>query len=565
MTQTTATVPLRYALRLTNTADSTGYFACVPETPLAFQEAMVYLRDHPMDAFMHQHVLGFISTWEPHQLAQALEATGTDDVVAHALVLEACLIEPRFAAIRSRFSPEDAARLTAATPLLHIRSTFQKDQALHSRWIRRFRENMLSLEPLDGMTDAAPALPPARVDGPGIVAAFAERGAAPAPSHADPEAAQAIHDQALARLQKADILDGPEMRHTASLSPIALLRKWMFSHKIRQGVLHYVLIGPQTSYGRGLQLESARAACVMEVVERWSSYASVDGDRIPGRSRPMVLAVARYSELVAEDTAVLDPNHIALEAPYTDAPLAWVDGEALTSDGPRRIRVPLQCVFLFANYDEPALFSALGSTGLATGSTMAQAKLNGLMEVIERDADLTRVFHWQDCFFLTAADPAVQRLLDDYKRQGIHLFFQDISHHTGIPCYRCFVIAQDGSVARGTAGHLDGRRAIISAMTETPHPYPAEMPSQMPPQHLPVRQLEDLPSYCTGRAETNLQLVETVLLSSGYEPISVDITTEDLAYPVCRVIVPGMEIMSDFDMFSRVSPRLLAHYRANCR
>jgi ribosomal protein S12 methylthiotransferase accessory factor YcaO len=224
--------------------------------------------------------------------------------------------------------------------------------------------------------------------------------------------------------------------------------------------------------------------------------------------------------------------------------------------------VPLQCVFLFANYDEPALFSALGSTGLATGLTPAQARLNGLLEVIERDADLTRVFRWEDCFFLAAADSAVQRLLDDYRRQGTHLFFQDITHDLGIPCYRCFVIAQDGTVARGTAGHLDGRRALISAMTETPHPYPAEMPSQMPPQHLPVRHLEDLPCHGTGDADIDLELVASVLAENGYEPIAVDITSDALQYPVCRMLVPGMEIMSDFDRFSRVSPRLMAHYRA---
>ena len=554
--------PLRYALRLTNTAASTGYFACAPETPMAFQEAMAYLRAHPMDAFMHQHVLGFITTWTPDQLFQALEATDAGDDVAHALVLEACLMAPRFEAIRKRFSPEDAVRLTAATPLLHIRSAIQADQALHTRWIERFMENILNLEPItsqniEDLDLPSPTPPAARVD-----AVFSRLGLQASATDDDPEAAIAIHDEALSRLQKRDILDGPEMRHAASLSPIALMRQWLFSHRIRQGALNYTFIGPQTSYGRGLHLESARAACVMEVVERWSSYASIDGSRITGLANPAELVVARYSELAGEDVATLDPNRLALEAPYDDAPLVWITGTGITAGGVRTIRVPLQCVYLFANYDEPALFSALGSTGLATGRTPAHAKLSGLLEVIERDADLTRVFRWEDCFFVASDVPSVQRLLDDYRGQGIHVFFQDITHDTGIPCYRCFVIAQDGSVARGTAGHLDGRRAIMSAMTETPHPYPADMPSQMPPQHLPFRQLEDLPCYGTGHAETDLALVETVLVQNDYEPISVDMTTAALAYPVYRMIVPGMEIMSDFDGFSRVSPRLWAHYRS---
>lgn len=557
------TAALRYALRLTNTAASTGYFACVLETAMDFQTAMAYLRVHPMDAFMHQHLLGFISTWAPQQLVQALDATEPNDHVAHALVLEASLMDPRLADLRNRFSREDALRLAEYSPLLHIRADLLPDSGRHARWIRAFRQNILDLDPVDAPTgddlDLPPPAPPAR----DIGAVFDERGQVPATGGSvDAEAAMAVHDAALGRLQALDILDGPEMRHAASLSPIALLRQWSFSHTIRQGRLNYRFIGPQTSYGRGLVLETARAACVMEVVERWSAYASIDGRRIIGRADEGEIDHAPFSALAAEDTAVLDPNRIALEVPYTDQTLVWVTGSARSAQGRFPIRVPLQCVYLFANYDEPALFSALGSTGLATGTTPEQAQLSGLLEVVERDADMTHVFRWEDCFFLADDDPSLGHLLADYRNQGIHLFFQDISHDTGIPCYRCFVIAQDGTVARGTAGHLDGRRAIISAMTETPHPYPTEMPTQMPPQHLPTRLAASLPSFATGEAATDLDLVETVLVANGWEPVAVNITTEALGYPVYRMIVPGMEIMSDFDAFSRVSPRLMAHYSA---
>ncbi len=48
--------------------------------------------------------------------------------------------------------------------------------------------------------------------------------------------------------------------------------------------------------------------------------------------------------------------------------------------------IPAQFVFLFCNLDEQNLFSALGSTGLASGNTMAEAKVSALTEVIERDS-----------------------------------------------------------------------------------------------------------------------------------------------------------------------------------
>jgi ribosomal protein S12 methylthiotransferase accessory factor YcaO len=40
----------------------------------------------------------------------------------------------------------------------------------------------------------------------------------------------------------------------------------------------------------------------------------------------------------------------------------------------------------------------------------------------------------------------------------------------------------------------------------------------------------------------------------------VDLTRKDLEFPVVRAIVPGMEFMTDFDRFSRVSPRLFCNY-----
>jgi ribosomal protein S12 methylthiotransferase accessory factor len=36
----------------------------------------------------------------------------------------------------------------------------------------------------------------------------------------------------------------------------------------------------------------------------------------------------------------------------------------------------------------------------------------------------------------------------------------------------------------------------------------------------------------------------------------VDLTRRDLSIPVVRALVPGLELMADYDRFARVSPRL---------
>jgi ribosomal protein S12 methylthiotransferase accessory factor YcaO len=97
-------------------------------------------------------------------------------------------------------------------------------------------------------------------------------------------------------------------------------------------------------------------------------------------------------------------------------------------------------------------------------------------------------------------------------------------------------------------------------MTETPYPYPGGPPSQPGMNGLLRVPLEKLPDYSSGNAARDLNLIETLLDSNGFRPIYVDLTRKDLGIPVVRAIVPGMELLGDFDRFARVNPRLYANY-----
>lgn len=63
--------------------------------------------------------------------------------------------------------------------------------------------------------------------------------------------------RALDALMEADLIVGPEMRHEASLSPIALLRAWRVDVGVSSGRQQYSLRGEATAYGRGLSLAQA--------------------------------------------------------------------------------------------------------------------------------------------------------------------------------------------------------------------------------------------------------------------------------------------------------------------
>jgi ribosomal protein S12 methylthiotransferase accessory factor YcaO len=364
------------------------------------------------------------------------------------------------------------------------------------------------------------------------------------------------------------------MRHESSLSPIGLLRTWRFVTHTDNHRNRFSLSGEQTSYGRGLSPDAAQASLMMEIVERCSAFASVSAGGLENYQNDYPLRLSSFSELVRETTEnngsdasdVLDPSTLALETAYRDQSLYWVCGETPNRHNARNsnrpVWIPAQCLFLFCNLDEPALFSGLGSTGLAAGNTMAQAKTAALLEIIERHQASTVPYHPSTCFRLLVRETRIAGLLDAYRQAGIDLWFQDITPAIGVPCCRCFVVEQNGHIHTGTAAHLDARQAIVSAITETACPFPNPPATRPAPSALSLVNYEDLPDYSTGASDTDLTLLETLLLQNNFRPCHVDLTRSDIGLPVVRTVVPGMEILGDFDNYSRVHPDLYQNYLA---
>lgn len=565
---------MRYELRLMNTASATGYFAACPLLAAGFDDMLSYLREHPYDEFMHKHLSEMLSSLEDEQARQIFEVAGGRDPVMLAMLYEVSLLYDKFSGLRQCFDSKEAAKLSEVSPLVYIKSSLLEDNALHYQWIRLLEANIMEHKPLpapDAVGLPAPIAPEA-------LAAARRReqnalhvrevhgriaGASGLASPASSTPVLSPADTARNALDKMELLDifaSAETRHVSSLSPHGFFRKWHLNLWVENGRHDYSLSGVQTSYGRGLTEDAARASYSMEMIERYSSFASFGGGRVMGYARDYLLRYASYEELSDGPTAVLNPNGIGLEAPYRNEPLYWLEGSLLDGEGLRPIMAPAQCVFLFCNLDEISLFSGLGSTGLASGSTMEQAKVSALLEVVERDCEGITPYDLKRCFKLDAGDTEIRALLEDYRLKGIHVQCQDISPAFGVPCYRCFVVTPGGEVIKGTGAHLSGKRAMLSALTEIPYGYPSGPPTVPAPESLPMIRIEDLPDYSTGDPAVDLTILEGVLTGNGYHPIYVDLTRKDLDVPVLRALVPGLELLSDFDRFSRVSPRLFLNY-----
>ncbi len=587
--------PMTYELKLASTGSGVGYFACLPARQASFDECLAYLRRCPLDDFMHRSLLDRLCGLEPETLAAILDAAWGRDPIVVALVCEACLSVEKFEGLRSRFDRDARRRLLPHSPLIILKSSLLEDQDLHARWSALLGSNLGQHRPLPHPDAAGLPLLFPRETLAGLLGANVSLGpfVAPASSRAphvalppgqasqvagratritradgrtigEPSSLPSPEEtaaRALERLEAIGVVAGPEMKHVSSLSPHGFFRKWHLRLCVKNGRHDYTVTGIQTSYGKGLTEAVARASYAMEMVERVSSFASFGPDGVLGTARALPLVHGSFSELASSGRDVLDPNALRLEAPYEDEPLYWLEAVERRLDGTDRpVLIPAQAVFLFCNLDEIGLFSGLGSTGLASGNTPEQARVSALLEVLERDAEATTVHDPARCFRITTDDPLLGPLLAYLDARGVQVQFQDLTGPLGVPCVKSFVVTARGEVVKGTGAHLDGRKAVISALTETPFAVQATTRMGRGIEGLGTVRFEDLTNHGTGNPVADLETLEGLLLGNGCRVLYVDLTREDLKIPVVKAIVPGLEFMADFDAQSRVSPRLYADY-----
>lgn len=595
---------MHYRYTHTTTEATTGYFSCEPSPALSVEDALRFLAGRPLDDFMRRHVLLQLSSLSAREISEKLlnAFPGADfPPPILALLRELAVLHPPLAEEHPLFAAcfKDTD-VSNDTSLIFLRWRLLPDRETHRQWGAVFAQNRHQHRALPAPREhGLPALYPLEADSadgldpqtendrnttashchplPGglplfdapfplpVARLFAQHtetaGVSRSGNRPDAGETAALAEECLSAL---GIIAGREMRHTASLSPVALLRPWTIRLSVDLRRHRFSLQGQATTYGRGLCIDDARASCLMEMVERASAYLSVTENGVENRVGPCPLVYGGRSHIQQHHGPALDPNEYPLEAPYTDAPLYWMAGSRAEAENDAPFFVPVQMAGLFCNLDEISLFDSPGSTGLAAGCGREEAKLAALLEILERDAVATTPFSRDQCFTLeadAAVDPLPHALLQDYKARGINIQFQDITGPMGVPAYTCFVMGTKGTIAAGHGCGLSGRKALLSALTETPFPYPDGGPSGPLLRKLPVRKLHELPDYSLPTAAANLALLESLLRGNGRTPAYVDLTHADLRFPVVRAFIPGLELTADSDAFTRVPVRLYRAYQ----
>lgn len=319
---------------------------------------------------------------------------------------------------------------------------------------------------------------------------------------------------------------------------------------------------PRESYGKGITAEQSKASAMMEAVERYSAQPFPHSDIVPlsreeARDRAVPLAQFNFPEVPLKCLRCPERDQWC----FPDLERAcdeWTRGYSLVSGKP--VLVPSATVFYpyLARNGVSFMFNDTG--GLAAGNTVEEAILQGMAEVIERDA-LYSAFNLGDL-----ANTPILRF-DGLEGEHVRHFFArslpadsifafSIANHDlclDIPTICAFVCYREGGQRRyfgGSGTSLDPGAALLRALTELVQQKVRQKAFRtFDPGHLVrhngLKSADVLPfgsiaDQSRKSIKESIELLLRRIAAAGSDVIVVDLTHPVIGIPVVRVIAPKL-------------------------
>ncbi len=323
--------------------------------------------------------------------------------------------------------------------------------------------------------------------------------------------------------------------------------------------------------GKGVTPVQAEAGALCEALERHSGHYDGDEERVRASFRGLgdkavhpgtcQLFHERQFAGRADTNARHGPFQHVCEPFDDDAVLDWTPVWSLTRGEHRLFPTAL---LYFGASGPPSLLA--DSNGNAAGGTLEDAALQGMLELVERDA----VALWwynrtrQPAVDLDASgDPWIAELRAVYAGLGREVWVLDVTSDLGIPVFAALSRHTGGpreAIMMGFGAHLDPAVALRRALTELNQLMPAVLDGwDGGGDPDAVRWLRDatvatepylLPDPALGPARfadasspdllTDVKLVQARLEAAGLEVFLLDQTRPDIGLPVVKVIAPGL-------------------------
>ena len=216
--------------------------------------------------------------------------------------------------------------------------------------------------------------------------------------------------------------------------------------------------------GKGLEADEARIGALMESIEL--AWAERDSVMAPD-------ATATWAELSRDWPQWMQLSHLApQQGVRVDAGVPWpaVRCECLWSgsDDGQSLLMPAELVRLPQVRGAGTGLFPWSSNGLASGSSLAEATLHGLLELLERD---TRALHGaRDRSRLLMRMPgAFESLATTWSARGVHLLVRELPNEFGLACFTAYLhepSSPEVNLAGGSGLHPDRGIALARAVSE---------------------------------------------------------------------------------------------------
>jgi bacteriocin biosynthesis cyclodehydratase domain-containing protein len=231
--------------------------------------------------------------------------------------------------------------------------------------------------------------------------------------------------------------------------------------------------------------------------------------------------------------------------------------------------------FLYYGYwqETDQVFCRADSNGNAAGNCLEEAVLQGLLELIERDAV---ALWWYNMIPKPAVDldqiqdPMIVQFVETVNAIGRKVWVLDLTSDLGVPVFAAFSYESTDGPDRpifGFGAHLDAKTAFTRALSEmtqslaitdfppefldaedklslhrefTEQTKLGEWPYLLPAENSPLKRLTDYPDQSSDDLLDDVTLCVDILDKLGLEVLVNDQTRPDLGLSVVKVIVPGL-------------------------
>jgi ribosomal protein S12 methylthiotransferase accessory factor len=336
------------------------------------------------------------------------------------------------------------------------------------------------------------------------------------------------------------------------------------------------------SSGKGTTPLQAEVGALCEALERHSGHLQGDERRVRGSlgSLGEVAIHPNTCQLFHErqytDRAGWNGAHSLFQhvpAPFdVDAVLDWTPVWSLA--GRRHRLLPTSMLYFGAHATAGARYACADSNGNAAGSSLADAVLQGLLELVERDAVALWWYNRTsapgvdlDAF----AEPWIDEMREVYGGIDREVWVLDVTSDLRIPTMVALsrrTTGENEGIMFGFGSHQDPRVALLRALTELNQLMPAAVqvgpngrygcdgdpdaahwlrhaslasqPYLVPDSAERPRRPADYGYVPCPDISDDIAAVRTRLEALGLEMLVLDQTRPDIGLPVVKVIVPGL-------------------------